>query len=101
MLPNVLRPNATDHVPVLAEEVREALAVRPGETVVRSVAAKQPPQLGEHGPLLLLVEPLEGGNAHGFHHLYKRRRSAVCEIGLKVLRSGELWFTVGRSGRCC
>src|SRR6266480_3084727 len=34
MLPNVLRPNATDHVPVLAEEVREALAVQPGETVV-------------------------------------------------------------------
>src|ERR687888_885283 len=34
MLPNVLRPNATDHVPVLAEEVREALAVEPGETVV-------------------------------------------------------------------
>src|SRR5256884_1643867 len=34
MLPNVLRPNATDHVPVLAEEVREALAVQPGETAV-------------------------------------------------------------------
>src|SRR5437868_7245793 len=34
MLPNVLRPNATDHVPVLAEEVREALALRPGDTVV-------------------------------------------------------------------
>ena len=34
MLPNVLRPNATDHVPVLADEVREALAVRPGETVI-------------------------------------------------------------------
>jgi 16S rRNA (cytosine1402-N4)-methyltransferase len=34
MLPNVLRPSATDHVPVLAEEVREALAVRPGDTVV-------------------------------------------------------------------
>src|ERR671922_1381775 len=33
MLPNVLRPNATDHVPVLAEEVREALAVEPGQTV--------------------------------------------------------------------
>ena len=30
MLPNVLRPNATDHVPVLADEVREALAVEPG-----------------------------------------------------------------------
>jgi 16S rRNA (cytosine1402-N4)-methyltransferase len=34
MLPNVLRPSATDHVPVLAEEVREALVVEPGDTVV-------------------------------------------------------------------
>jgi 16S rRNA (cytosine1402-N4)-methyltransferase len=34
MLPNVLQPSATDHVPVLAAEVRDALAVRPGETVV-------------------------------------------------------------------
>ena len=34
MLPNVLQTSATDHVPVLAEEVRELLAVQPGETVV-------------------------------------------------------------------
>ena len=34
MLPNVLQPNSTDHVPVLADEVRELLAVQPGETVV-------------------------------------------------------------------
>src|ERR1700756_1204283 len=34
MLPNVLQPSATDHVPVLAAEVRDALAVRPGETVL-------------------------------------------------------------------
>ena len=34
MLPNVLQPNSTDHVPVLAAEVRELLAVQPGETVV-------------------------------------------------------------------
>jgi 16S rRNA (cytosine1402-N4)-methyltransferase len=34
MLPNVLQPSATDHVPVLAAEVRDALAVRPGQTVV-------------------------------------------------------------------
>jgi 16S rRNA (cytosine1402-N4)-methyltransferase len=34
MLPNVLQPNETDHVPVLAHEVRELLAVKPGETVV-------------------------------------------------------------------
>ncbi len=34
MLPNALHARATDHVPVLAEEVRRFLAVRPGETVV-------------------------------------------------------------------
>src|ERR671934_128810 len=34
MLPNVLQPNETDHVPVLAEEVRELLAIEPGQTVV-------------------------------------------------------------------
>jgi 16S rRNA (cytosine1402-N4)-methyltransferase len=34
MLPNVLRTNTADHVPVLAEEVRELLAVEPGQTVV-------------------------------------------------------------------
>ena len=34
MLPSVLRPNATDHVPVLAEEVRRLLHVQPSETVI-------------------------------------------------------------------
>ena len=34
MLPNVLQPSPTDHVPVLAAEVRELLAVEPGETVI-------------------------------------------------------------------
>jgi 16S rRNA (cytosine1402-N4)-methyltransferase len=34
MLPNVLQPSSTDHLPVLASEVRELLAVKPGETVV-------------------------------------------------------------------
>jgi len=34
MLPNASQPSATDHVPVLAAEVRGLLAVRPGETVV-------------------------------------------------------------------
>jgi 16S rRNA (cytosine1402-N4)-methyltransferase len=34
MLPNVLRTNAADHVPVLAAEVRELLSVQPGETVI-------------------------------------------------------------------
>src|SRR5829696_5627172 len=34
MLPNASQPRATEHVPVLAAEVRELLAVRPGATVV-------------------------------------------------------------------
>ena len=34
MLPNVLRTNAADHIPVLTDEVRELLAVQPGETLV-------------------------------------------------------------------
>ena len=34
MLPNVQRTDAADHIPVLAEEVREFLAVQPGETIV-------------------------------------------------------------------
>jgi 16S rRNA (cytosine1402-N4)-methyltransferase len=34
MLPSVLQPGATDHIPVLADELRELLAVRPGDTIV-------------------------------------------------------------------
>ena len=53
MLPNVLRPNATDHVPVLADEVREALAVQPGETVIDAT-------FGAGGHSALLAADLRG-----------------------------------------
>jgi 16S rRNA (cytosine1402-N4)-methyltransferase len=53
MLPNVLRTNAADHIPVLAEEVRELLAVQPGETVVDAT-------FGAGGHSRLLVDDLEG-----------------------------------------
>jgi 16S rRNA (cytosine1402-N4)-methyltransferase len=53
MLPNVLRTNAADHIPVLAEEVRELLAIRPGETVVDGT-------FGAGGHSRLLVADLEG-----------------------------------------
>jgi 16S rRNA (cytosine1402-N4)-methyltransferase len=53
MLPNVLRPNATDHVPVLAEEVREALALSPGDTVVDAT-------FGAGGHAELLATDLHG-----------------------------------------
>ncbi len=53
MLPNALQPNATDHVPVLADEVRELLAVRPGETVVDTT-------FGAGGHARLLAADLRG-----------------------------------------
>jgi 16S rRNA (cytosine1402-N4)-methyltransferase len=53
MLPNVLQPSAPDHVPVLAEEVREALAVKPGETVVDAT-------FGAGGHASLLADDLHG-----------------------------------------
>src|ERR671932_750082 len=53
MLPNVLQPNETDHVPVLAAEVRDALAVRPGQTVVDGT-------FGAGGHAELLAQDLRG-----------------------------------------
>jgi 16S rRNA (cytosine1402-N4)-methyltransferase len=53
MLPNVLRTNAADHIPVLAEEVRELLAIGPGETVVDGT-------FGAGGHSRLLAADLEG-----------------------------------------
>jgi 16S rRNA (cytosine1402-N4)-methyltransferase len=53
MLPNVLQPNSTDHVPVLAAEVRELLAVQPGDTVVDAT-------FGAGGHASLLAADLRG-----------------------------------------
>ena len=53
MLPNVLQPTATDHVPVLVEEVRASLGVRPGETVVDAT-------FGAGGHASLLAADLHG-----------------------------------------
>ena len=53
MLPNALQTSATDHVPVLADEVRELLAVKPGETVVDAT-------FGAGGHASLLAADLAG-----------------------------------------
>jgi 16S rRNA (cytosine1402-N4)-methyltransferase len=53
MLPNVLPHAEADHIPVLADEVRELLAVRPGETVVDGT-------FGAGGHARLLAQDLAG-----------------------------------------
>ena len=53
MLPNVLPNSASDHVPVLADEVRRLLAVEPGDTVVDAT-------FGAGGHARLLARDLEG-----------------------------------------
>ena len=53
MLPNVQRTDAADHVPVLAEEVRELLDVQPGETVVDAT-------FGAGGHSRILAAELQG-----------------------------------------
>jgi 16S rRNA (cytosine1402-N4)-methyltransferase len=53
MLPSVLQPNATDHVPVLAEEVRRLLDLQPGETVIDAT-------FGAGGHAASLAPDLEG-----------------------------------------
>ena len=53
MLPNVLPHAEADHVPVLADEVRELLAVQPGETVVDGT-------FGAGGHARLLAQDLGG-----------------------------------------
>jgi len=53
MLPNALQPNTTDHIPVLADEVRELLAVERGDTVVDAT-------FGAGGHAELLARDLRG-----------------------------------------
>ena len=57
MLPSVLQPSATDHVPVLAEEVRRLLDVQPGETVVDAT-------FGAGGHASLLAADLQGSGKY-------------------------------------
>jgi 16S rRNA (cytosine1402-N4)-methyltransferase len=53
MLPSVLQPSATDHVPVLADEVRRLLDVHPGEPVIDAT-------FGSGGHAALIARDLEG-----------------------------------------
>jgi 16S rRNA (cytosine1402-N4)-methyltransferase len=79
MLPNALQTSATDHVPVLPDEVRELLAVKPGETVVDATfgagghAALLAADLGERGKLIAIDR--DPGARSYFDRLAKRTRA--------------------------
>ncbi len=85
MLPNVL-PRSADHVSVLADEVRELLAVRPGETVVDAT-------FGAGGHSRLLADDLHGEGKliaidrdPGAKTYFDRMKPHVQGIDLRFLR---------------
>jgi 16S rRNA (cytosine1402-N4)-methyltransferase len=57
MLPSVLQRKTTDHIPVLADDVRRLVAVRPGETVVDAT-------FGAGGHAALLAADLQGSGRY-------------------------------------
>ena len=98
MLPNVLPHADSDHIPVLADEVRELLAVRPGETVVDATFGAgghvEAPRAGPRGPgqarrdrprpgRQVVLRPLQGGSggrgALPARRLRGRADAARCE----------------------
>src|SRR5205823_5213514 len=85
MLPNVLQPSATDHIPVLANEVRECLAVQPGQTVVDAT-------FGAGGHSSLLAADLHGRgkliavDRDPIAHTYFERLEKTLTVQLRLLR---------------
>jgi 16S rRNA (cytosine1402-N4)-methyltransferase len=57
MLPSVLQRRTTDHIPVLADDVRRLVAARPGETVVDAT-------FGAGGHASLLASDLQGSGRY-------------------------------------
>ncbi len=95
MLPNVLRTDAADHVPVLADEVRELLAVQPGETVVDAT-------FGAGGHSRLLVEDLAGSGKlvavdrdPTVRPYYDRLKGSVRGVQMRFLR-GDYAVVLGQ-----
>jgi 16S rRNA (cytosine1402-N4)-methyltransferase len=80
MLPSVLQRRTADHIPVLADEVRRLLAVRPGETVVDCT-------FGAGGHASLLAADLQGRGrfvaidrdrtVHPYFESFRRRFAAL------------------------
>jgi 16S rRNA (cytosine1402-N4)-methyltransferase len=95
MLPNVLPSTGSDHVPVLADEVRELLAVQPGETVVDAT-------FGAGGHAALLAEDLRGEGKlvaidrdPGAKAYFERFRQRAGGVQARFLR-GEFSLVLGQ-----
>src|SRR5438093_3757301 len=94
MLPNVLLTGAADHVPVLADEVRELLAAQPGETVVDAT-------FGAGGHSRLLAQDLRGeGRLIAIDRdpgvrTYFDRFQAQAGVSVRLLR-GEFSLVLGQ-----
>ena len=91
MLPNALQPNETDHVPVLAEEVRELLAVEPGHTLVDAT-------FGSGGHAAVLAADLKGeGRSRSTRPRFGSRRTP-CPADVFVIRAAVLESACRESG---
>ena len=96
MLPSVLQPNATDHVPVLAEEVRRLLDVHPGETVIDAT-------FGAGGHAALIAPDLQGDGKYiavdrdPSVRPYFESFSRGARVSTRLLR-GEFADVLGRLG---
>jgi 16S rRNA (cytosine1402-N4)-methyltransferase len=94
LLPNALQQSRADHVPVLAEEVRELLAVRPGETVVDAT-------FGAGGHAALLCADLEGEgrfvavDRDATVRPYFERFQQSCRVSARFLR-GDFAVVLGQ-----
>jgi 16S rRNA (cytosine1402-N4)-methyltransferase len=94
LLQNASQPSRPDHVPVLAAEVREQLAVRPGETVIDAT-------FGAGGHARLLCADLGGKgrfiavdrdpDARGYFERFQRE----CRVQSRFLR-GEFSVVLGQ-----
>jgi len=94
MLPNVL-PTTADHIPVLADEVRELLAVAPGETVVDAT-------FGAGGHSRLLARDLRGRGKlvaidrdPGARPFFDRVKAASPGVDVRFLR-GDFAVVLGQ-----
>jgi ribokinase len=79
---------------IAAESAKERLLKR----ILRALASEQANEMREDCIAVVLVEPLEGRNAHGLHHAHQRAGTAGCEMRTAVIGHVE-WVEFARVAR--